>query len=212
MWVVKLGGSLFRSQNLVRWLQSMEGLGLVLVPGGGPFADQVRMAQRRWHFGDAVAHHMALIAMEQYGRMICALHPGLKPASSRSEMDHLLKKGRVPVWMASAMVLGEPRLERNWDLTSDSLAAWLTALLQAEALLLIKSAVIEPGSAPIDDLVAGGLVDKAFGHYARAAGRPVWIVSDSEGEQHPGVNAFSIRDFIAGGSRPHHSALRVALQ
>ncbi|MCG8046554.1 MAG: hypothetical protein N0C89_17320 [Candidatus Thiodiazotropha endolucinida] len=74
MWVVKLGGSLFNSADLRDWLAVLAKAGsLVIVPGGGPFADQVRLAQRLWQIDDSSAHLMALLAMEQFGRMLCGL-------------------------------------------------------------------------------------------------------------------------------------------
>ena len=38
---------------------------VVIVPGGGLFADQVRVTQKLWQFNDQVAHQMALLAMQQ---------------------------------------------------------------------------------------------------------------------------------------------------
>lgn len=87
MWVVKLGGSLAASDRLPDWLRSLAGRSdLVLVPGGGPFADQVRAMQARWGFDDATAHHLALLAMEQFGRMLCALLAGLASAATPQAM------------------------------------------------------------------------------------------------------------------------------
>ncbi len=44
---------------------SEEGAGkVVIVSGGGPFADQVRDAQKRWKFNDQQAHQIALHAMD----------------------------------------------------------------------------------------------------------------------------------------------------
>src|ERR1700681_3045121 len=70
--VVKLGGSHAFSPHLKDWLDAGARCAgrVVLVPGGGPFSDAVRAAQPRMGFDDRAAHHMALLAMEQYG---CAL-------------------------------------------------------------------------------------------------------------------------------------------
>src|SRR3546814_1733087 len=86
LWVVKLGGSLAGGPELTGWLDALAAGGgsIVLVPGGGPFADAVRTMQRRWSFGDATAHHLALLAMEQYGLMLAGLQPVLRPAASRA--------------------------------------------------------------------------------------------------------------------------------
>ncbi len=82
--IVKLGGSLARSERLTAWLDSLaEAAGeVVVVPGGGPFAERVREMQQRWRFDDPTAHHLALLAMEQFGRMLAVLRPGLAPADS----------------------------------------------------------------------------------------------------------------------------------
>src|SRR5215510_16371000 len=67
--VVKLGGSYAHAAELKPWLAAIAACAghVVLVPGGGPFADAVREAQARMGFDDRVAHRMALTAMAQYG-------------------------------------------------------------------------------------------------------------------------------------------------
>nr|MBP9655021.1 hypothetical protein [Rhodocyclaceae bacterium] len=71
--VVKLGGSLAAAAQLPRLLHELARLpDLVIAPGGGPFADAVRRAQKERGFDDAAAHDMALLAMAQFGRMLAA--------------------------------------------------------------------------------------------------------------------------------------------
>ena len=64
MRVVKLGGSLADWDRLPHCLACLVPLGLVIVPGGGPFADQVRTAYSRWRFDQATAHGID----DRYGR------------------------------------------------------------------------------------------------------------------------------------------------
>ena len=76
MWVVKLGGSLARSEALRGWLAVLARAGrgrAVVVPGGGRYADAVRAEQQRWGFDDSTAHSMALLAMDQYGHQLAAI-------------------------------------------------------------------------------------------------------------------------------------------
>ena len=178
MWVVKLGGSLAFSAHLRAWAERLAGLrNLVVVPGGGPFADQVRLAQAHWGFDDGTAHHMALLGMEQYGRMLCALRAGLVPAGSESSIRRLLLRGLTPVWMPAGMVLDDPDIPRSWDVTSDSLAAWLCGRLGAEALVLVKSAAIPAAGLGMDEMVRRDIVDPAFPHQVRLAAVPVQLLS-----------------------------------
>jgi len=168
LWVVKLGGSLADSADLTAWLGAIASGGgrLVLVPGGGPFADQVRASQRRWSFDDATAHHLALLAMEQYGLMLAGLQPRLRPAASLAEIRRVLAAGDVPVWLPTRMALGRPDIPESWDMTSDSLAAWLAARLHAEGLLLVKSVAVPPASA-VEDLARQGVVDPLLAGFLR---------------------------------------------
>ncbi len=66
--VVKLGGSLHASPALADWLAALKACRppLTIVPGGGPFADTVRAAQKAMRYDDGTAHAMAVLAMEQY--------------------------------------------------------------------------------------------------------------------------------------------------
>jgi hypothetical protein len=80
-WVIKVGGSLGAAPTALRRL--METLGraarrqrLVVVPGGGSFADEVRRADRRFGLGDSAAHWMAILAMDQYAHLLAELAPG----------------------------------------------------------------------------------------------------------------------------------------
>jgi aspartokinase-like uncharacterized kinase len=158
--VVKLGGSLAFAPALTDWLAALAAGGgrAVLVPGGGPFADQVRDAQRLRLFDDATAHRMALLAMEQFGLMLCGLHPALRPAKSRAAIRRLRRQGLVPVWLPSTMALGRPEIAESWDVTSDSLAAWLAGALGLRHLVLVKSAP-PPEPVTAKRLVAAGYID-----------------------------------------------------
>jgi aspartokinase-like uncharacterized kinase len=172
MWVVKLGGSLYSSPNLSSWLGILaQSHSLVIVPGGGPFADQVRQAQQQLQFNDASAHVMALLAMEQYGRMLCGLQSGLTAALNPRQIEAALKRGETPVWMPSAMVMADADIEQSWDVTSDSLAVWLCDRLGGEQLVLVKSVPLEDESLSLDELTARQIVDNQFGDYLKS--RPV---------------------------------------
>ena len=165
--VVKLGGSFAYSGTLSGWLDAIAHAAghVVLVPGGGPFADAVRSAQPKLRFDDAAAHHMALLAMDQFGRALVSLNAKLVLAASMTAIRSALRKGQVPVWSPTKMVLAANDIPASWDVTADSLAAWLAAQIGTQRLLLLKQ--VEPPSDPVKlaDLVAGGIVDRAFADF-----------------------------------------------
>lgn len=138
--VVKLGGSYAGSARLRPWLRAITaGAGhVVLVPGGGPFADAVRTAQRGLGFDDATAHAMALLAMAQFGLFLASLAEALTPVESVPAIRHALAAGRVPVWTPPAWLGPAEGVPASWDVSSDSLALLLADWLGAPALLLVK--------------------------------------------------------------------------
>jgi len=159
--VVKLGGSLLGSDHLGAWLTALGDLAgeAVVVPGGGPFADAVRDAQRRTPFGDGAAHRMAILAMEQYAFLLAALEPRLCPADSPSRIAAARRAGQTPVWLPSRMTLGARDIPESWDVTSDSLAIWLADALKVRRVLLVKSAKIAATGVTAAALAADGIVD-----------------------------------------------------
>lgn len=159
--VVKLGGSLLGSVALRDWCGVIaRAAPVVVVPGGGVFADAVRGAQAAAGFDDVAAHDMALMAMAQFGRALCALG-GFACADT---MDALTCEG-VVVWSPWPMLRDAPGISPSWDVTSDSLAAWLAAELCAPRLLLVKSRA--PGAGTAAALAEDALVDLAFPAFLR---------------------------------------------
>lgn len=177
-WVVKLGGSLQGSPNLRRWLKVIAATAapVVIVPGGGPFADAVRLAQKRLKFSDAVAHHMALLAMEQYGRAIAGMEPSMRTEETLPSIKACLQRGEVPVWLPTRIALGRPDIAESWDITSDSLSLWLARRLKARGLLLVKSARLPKGSRSAAELSRRGIIDAAFPGMLEAHSCPSWCI------------------------------------
>jgi len=160
--VLKLGGAQARGGRLGEWLDAISRHAgrLVIVPGGGPFADAVRAQQAQIGFDDVAAHEMAMMAMSQFGRALASLRPGFALADSEAALRDALRRGRTPIWSPERMALAAG-LKPSWDLTSDSLAVWLAGQLGAERLILVKHGV--PASAR--ELARDGVVDPLFPSY-----------------------------------------------
>lgn len=184
MWVIKLGGSLLGQSELKAWLDTLVKLGdgkVVIVPGGGIFADAVREAQVKTGIDDATAHQMAVVAMDQYATLMTGLNNNLVMASSELEIAERGWQHRAVVWKPSQMVLADKDLPMDWDLTSDSLAAWLAAKLNAQHLLIVKST--QPSyveKIDVENLTLDGVVDPYFGAYSTGKSFKTWLVSKNE--------------------------------
>jgi dihydroneopterin aldolase len=170
--VVKLGGSLAGDPRLDVWAGVLTAATapLLIVPGGGPFADAVRAAQAPMGYSDRAAHRMAILAMAQYGEAL-AERLGLPAVATEREISAMRA---AAVWSPLAMALDDPHLPASWDLTSDSIAAWLAARIGASGLLLVKQS-LPAGIRTAQDATAADLTDPLFPGFAERLACPVWI-------------------------------------
>ncbi|RZU02712.1 aspartate kinase [Rivibacter subsaxonicus] len=186
MWVLKLGGSLARDAEwLPRWLALVAGHGggrVIVVPGGGSFADEVRAAQRSWRFDDRIAHNMAVLAMAQTAMLLQGLNPALQAAVSESQIRQALQRLQPAVWMPLELLRDQPDELTSWDISSDSLALWLARRLNAERLIVVKSCPVD-GASDFESLADMGIVDRGFARLARDAAFPITLLHKAELEQ-----------------------------
>lgn len=185
MWVVKLGGSLLGSPTLPGWLDALAKVSdgnVLIVPGGGVFADAVRVAQQRSGVDAAAAHRMAVLAMDQYGMLLAAMNKQLVTASSELEIAERSWQHRCIVWLPSQMVLAEDSIPMGWHVTSDSLAAWIARKIGAEQLILVKSAPITSlaSSVAVQEIMQSELVDEAFAGFSTNVDFDTWLLHQSD--------------------------------
>ncbi len=124
MIVVKIGGSLMhRAKGLIKEITDYShasGQRILIVPGGSVFADTVRKVNA----SQEASHWMAILAMEQYGyylgdgtRVKLIDDPGAVEGVCILLPYNLLKK--------------KDELPHTWDVTSDTIAAWVALKLKA---------------------------------------------------------------------------------
>ncbi len=199
MWVIKVGGSLLGSPELERWLEIFVKFSdghIIIVPGGGVFADAVRESQKVSKISDACAHRLAVLAMDQFGLLLANMNPGLAIARTAMEIDERTWQHRAIVWLPSTMVLADDSIPKSWDVTSDSIAAWLAEKLDAKYLILLKSDKPDKSELCLKMMTKDGVVDEAFSDFVsnKAFGR--WMLKKTDFEHFlEGVNSQTLTKF-----------------
>jgi aspartokinase-like uncharacterized kinase len=180
--VVKLGGSVVRSGELDAWLEVIGAAKkqIVIVPGGGALADEVRGLQRDLGFGDRSAHRMALLAMDQLALALSGLRPGFEVGDTEENLRHALVSGHVAVWAPYRLVANRTDIPESWNVTSDSLALWLACRLHAPRLILIKSISRKASRFSAAALASEGIVDAAFPGMFEGVQFPVMLLGRGE--------------------------------
>lgn len=123
--VVKLGGSLMKnSSSIIDSLQehfggSNRGDSILVVPGGGIFADSIRTISDKCSIGDDAAHWMAILSMEQYAYYII-------DKTGVNSVENIIDIPRgVSVLLPYSMLRQNDRLPHSWNVTSDTIGAWI---------------------------------------------------------------------------------------
>jgi 5-(aminomethyl)-3-furanmethanol phosphate kinase len=200
--VVKVGGGLPREagDDALRELCGAIGEAgarhpLLVVPGGGAFADTVRDHDSRFALRAATAHRMAILATEQFGWLLSDLIPGAVPYSDLAAARAATRGGATPILLPAALLAGDP-LPASWAVTSDSIAAWVAGAGHAARLVLVKPvdglyrdwpADGEPlarlSVAELAQLHAAGRaagVDEHMPEALSAAGVEAWVINGRE--------------------------------
>jgi aspartokinase-like uncharacterized kinase len=141
--VVKVGGGLLaRPQCLDAVLAEIAAasreVALLVIPGGGPFADAVRALDGRVRLTDDAAHWMAVLAMDQYGHLIASRLPTATLVSDPRDIAATLDAGGIPVLVPYQWLREADPLPHSWDVTSDSISAWVAGQVGADRLVLVK--------------------------------------------------------------------------
>jgi aspartokinase-like uncharacterized kinase len=137
--VVKVGGGLLQAQGLeglrracAEATQMSRSRPVLVVPGGGPFADAVRGLDAQVGLADNVAHALALGAMDQLGVLLRPLLP------TAELLGRLVVPSSLGVVLAAAAFGDRPEVPQSWAVTSDSLAVLAAAAIGAEEAILLK--------------------------------------------------------------------------
>jgi aspartokinase-like uncharacterized kinase len=191
--VVKLGGSLLSNGSLAPLLDALRELArtrrVVVVPGGGPFADAVRQACALHDPGASASHWMAILAMDQHAQLLAGLLPQARLAAGPEDVEAAVADGRLALLAPFRWLRTADPLPHGWHVTSDSIAAWVAARLEARRLVLLKS--LEGARGPAGELLAdidagaaasAGIVD---GYFERALvhGSECWVVAGRHPER-----------------------------
>jgi aspartokinase-like uncharacterized kinase len=161
--VVKIGGSLAETDRLadVLALISRAARPVIVVPGGGAFADKVRDLQNALRFDDRSAHRLAILGMHQMAELYFTLAPRLAPFDSLEGLARVFAVGQIPVWLPWKMTELDDSIPADWSITSDGLAARLAEQLGGLPVVLLKS-VDADATWSAERLADEGIVDPVF--------------------------------------------------
>ncbi len=188
--VVKVGGSLLDWPELPRrlgaFLEERGDENLVLVVGGGSFADVLRDLDQRFAIGEDPAHALALRVLDLTAHLLEKLVPGTRVVDRPDCLNPIWSDRQVPILAPRQFLDDDDRspdpLPHTWSTTTDAIAARLAVRIKADELILLKSREI-PSGIDADEAARIDLVDPEF---PRAAiGIPLVVYRNFRESSHP---------------------------
>lgn len=134
-WVVKLGGSLFH-EDAVKFCKSLVGKNILVVCGGGEFANKIREYDAEMEFSDSVSHKTAILCMDILGMLVVDKVDGAEAVYSLEDAKKVLNDGKLPILLPSRLFEYLDPLEHSWNVTSDSIAVYISWLLKTKILIV----------------------------------------------------------------------------
>ncbi len=183
--VIKVGGSLLSlpdlGERLQRLLHCLEGERVLLVAGGGPAADVVREWDQLHALGPERSHWLAIDSLSLTARLLSQLLPNADVVRTRTHAEAGWQSDQVPIleprpWLELFERERGAELPRDWTVTTDSIAGWLTVCWPAQRLILAKSVAV-----PSSD--AADAVDEHFPQLLPRLPRIEWINLRDESAQ-----------------------------
>ena len=161
--VVKIGGSLFPNYA-IDLANKLESTNSCIVLGGGEFANLIRKYDDEIKFSQETNHWTAIDCMDIIAKLVNEKVKSSKLAYSIDEVKQISNEGFTPIFIVSDFLKTEDPFECSWDVTSDSIAAYVSHLLNAKLLIVTNVNGIytqepkEPGSTFISKIDATTLL------------------------------------------------------
>ena len=161
--VVKIGGSLFPNYA-IELAERLKGTGSLIVLGGGEFANLIRKYDEEMNFSEEANHWTAIGCMDIIAKLVNDKVESTRLAYTIEEANRVSDDGFTPIFVVSDFLKSEDPFECSWDVTSDSIAAYVAHLLNANLLIVTNVNGIytqepkEPGSTFISKIDATTLL------------------------------------------------------
>jgi len=143
--VFKIGGKILENSNNIRSTFSQltqlyeEKIlqKIIIIPGGGSFANFVRKIDEELELGADLAHWMAIYSMNCNGQTLIKNYPYLDTIDELKSFQDA--KQMFCVFLPYNFLRKDDILPHNWDITSDSIALYVANKLKLNHCFLIKN-------------------------------------------------------------------------
>ena len=167
MWIIKIGGSWIDKVELNELITHLNEYSkfenIIIVVGGGCFADAVRLVYSGNQMSEKTGHFLALKGTEMFAYIIKEINESILLTNNIESLKVIDQK--LKVWMPSEVLKNETSFECSWESTSDSVAAWLHSKVKSNGLVFVKSLIFKKKKYKLKHLQDKNVLDKNVDKY-----------------------------------------------
>jgi len=142
--IVKIGGKILENkENLESTIAQFKHIcendivqKIIIIPGGGTYANFVRKIDEKISIGDELSHWMAIFAMNCNGIELSQKYNDIKYFDNLGELKK--SNGRIVIFLPYDFINQRDELLHSWDVTSDSITVYIAHQLGLKECFLIK--------------------------------------------------------------------------
>lgn len=143
--VFKIGGKILENSNnikstffqLAQLYEEKILQKIIIIPGGGSFANFVRRLDEDLQIGDDLAHWIAIYSMNYNGIILNRKYPDLETIEELKTFQDA--KQMFCIFLPYNFLREDDTIPHNWDVTSDSIALFVANKLKLSRCFLIKN-------------------------------------------------------------------------
>ena len=133
-WVVKIGGSLF-PEDAIEVAKALKGTNSLIIIGGGEFANLIRKYDNLLNLSSEVTHKTAIDSMDILAKLLNDKLAFTEISYTVEEAISISNSNKIPIMICSDILKENEPFAHSWDVTSDSIAAYIASLLDAKFLI-----------------------------------------------------------------------------
>ena len=113
----------------------MKGQNCLLVIGGGEFANLIRKYDALIGFSEDVTHETAIDSMDILAKLLNDKLAFTEISYTLEEAIGISNSNKIPIMICSDILKDNEPFAHSWDVTSDSITAYIASLLDAKLLI-----------------------------------------------------------------------------
>lgn len=133
--VIKIGGSLF-PHHAIKLTNKLKNTDSIIILGGGEFANLIRKYDEILNLTNPTAHKTAIECMDILSQLVFDKTKNTEICYTLEDAQKINNKGQIPILLTSKILDENNIFECSWNVTSDSIAAYIAHLLNAKLLIV----------------------------------------------------------------------------